>query len=571
MLAVLAASSAALLDAQRDTRPGSAGSAIIRGRVTAADTGLPVRDALIRLQPVDGTNVIAYPSGFFPGGAPVDAEGRFELSGIAAGAYRIVASPGPLSLRYLPARHPDPTSEAAQPLTVAAGQVLDGVEIALPRAGALSGRVVDENGEPFGNTSVVAIAALPGQRHVAVLPGTPGANVRTDDRGRFRVYGLRPGSYYLLALSMTASLTEALVRAPGEASTRVTGYAPTYYPATQSIAEATPVEVKYGDDHTGLDLVIGRSARLFSVRGVVFDTEGRPAPMVAVSIDRNPIPGTQAADPRNQPGPFGAASTRRTDELGAFQLTGLPRGENTLNFYRYAGAAGEFASVTVTIAEDIEDLAVRLHSGVNVTGRVRFLGTAPASHASLQVRAIPLRPIGGVNATGAQPDTEGHFTLDRQFGPILIRADGLPGWHLESVHHAGRDITNTATEFTTGAGDVEVILTQRTATVTGVVRSSAGAPTDATVVIFSNNPTLWFERATTSKTGRAAGNGTFRVEGLRPGAYFAIALPTDEGSLSGASRPFFDLLASHATPLTLGEADRKTLDLRLVSLGAQRQ
>ena len=106
------------------------------------------------------------------------------------------------------------------------------------------------------------------------------------------------------------------------------------------------------------------------------------------------------------------------------------------------------------------------------------------------------------------PAEDRSFTLENQFGPTLVRADGPAGWHLKTVLYGGRDVTDQPTEFVAGGGSLQVVLTQRAATLSGIVSTSANVPCDATVVVFAEDPALWHDRASLTRS----------VDGERDGA-----------------------------------------------------
>ncbi len=91
------------------------------------------------------------------------------MTDVQPGRYRLAVNPGVTAARYLPTRYPDPMSDDPSPLDVAAGQVLDEVVIALPRAAAISGRVVDEHGSPMALVAIQAQEVLPGDRRRTAL------------------------------------------------------------------------------------------------------------------------------------------------------------------------------------------------------------------------------------------------------------------------------------------------------------------------------------------------------------------------------------------------------------------
>jgi hypothetical protein len=77
----------------RDARPAATGTAVIRGRIFAADTNKPLRRARITVQ--------APELGGEPRSTSTNADGRYEIKELPAGRYTItVARSGYLQLRY---------------------------------------------------------------------------------------------------------------------------------------------------------------------------------------------------------------------------------------------------------------------------------------------------------------------------------------------------------------------------------------------------------------------------------------------------------------------------------------
>ena len=74
------------------------------------------------------------------------------------------------------------------------GQSVDKLDLALPRAGVITGAVLDEFGEPVTNARVTALryGYMNGQRRLVRL----GYATTTDDIGQYRLHGLPPGEYH---------------------------------------------------------------------------------------------------------------------------------------------------------------------------------------------------------------------------------------------------------------------------------------------------------------------------------------------------------------------------------------
>ncbi len=89
-------------------------------------------------------------------------------------------------------------------------------------------------------------------------------------------------------------------------------------------------------------------------------------------------------------------------------------------------------------------------------------------------------------------------------------------------------MTDVPTEFGEGADRVQVVLTQRAASLTGVVTTAAGGAIQGSVVVLSDDPALWHERASSTAIVPTAADGKYRVEGLRAGRYLIVAIPKEE-------------------------------------------
>ena len=163
----------------------AAGTAIIRGRVVAADSGTPVRRAQVRAQ-----------SGELRANRLVstDAQGRFEFKDLPAGRWNLTASKaGYMTLRFGQKR----SFEAGSPIEISEGQLMERADFSLPRGAAITGRVFDEFGDPVANARVQVLRyqMVQGQRRL----NPAGGGDQTDDTGAYRIYGLAPGDYYVSA------------------------------------------------------------------------------------------------------------------------------------------------------------------------------------------------------------------------------------------------------------------------------------------------------------------------------------------------------------------------------------
>lgn len=114
------------------------------------------------------------------------------------------------------------------------------------------------------------------------------------------------------------------------------------------------------------------------------------------------------------------------------------------------------------------------------------------------------------------------------FGPLLIRPTGGPEWMLKSVRAGGADITDTPTLFGTqdqSLTDVDVVLTNRGAEVSGAVSDARGRAVDAcTAIVFAADRERWRRQSRFVKAARCGPDGVFSVRGLPASAYFVAAV-----------------------------------------------
>ena len=254
LVAALLFPSLALAQTPRDDA-GKRGTGRIRGHVFAADTGQPLRKAQVRaVSPELRENRVA----------TTDASGVFELNDLPAGRYTLTASKGSFVNRSYGQLRP---FEPGKPLEIAGAQTIEKVDFSLPRGGVITGRVVDEFGEPTADVQVMPMRAqfVQGRQRVS---GAGRASM-TNDIGEYRIFGLPPGQYYV-----SATLRAAAVMMDVSSDDRA-GYAPSYYPGTSNMAEAQRVTVGTGQTLSGVNIALVQT-RMAGITGTAVDSSGRP-------------------------------------------------------------------------------------------------------------------------------------------------------------------------------------------------------------------------------------------------------------------------------------------------------
>ena len=521
-------------------------TAIIRGRVVAADTRTPVRGTrvvLTQLPTVDAAGVPILSVNLQIRDVITGRSGTYEFGRLEPGRYEIqpmpLAESGPFVVTF-----------AGRIVEVAAGQVLN-VDVPLTRGGVIAGRVTDVDGNPLTTITVFALA---------VTSDSPGrirqynAAALTDDLGQFRIYGLHDGQFLVCA---EARVKEYVFPGSPEPDALV----PTFYPSTTSEDAARPVKVRAGaETPVEIHMLQGRRVR---ITGVVLDSRGSPIPRVVGFVSR----------PANRIGGApGSAFT--TDQFGRFEVRDLTPGSYTLSASKLPDThalapAGpmELANVPLAIAgSDIENLIVRTAPGATLRGQVDF-DRPPADPASLRVSITIGNPDGTCverSSVTTFADENHAFEVGDLFCPYLIRAS-VPGFVVKSVVLNGSDITDTPHRFATG-DRVTLVLTSHTSTVDGsVVNDDDTAVTDCEVVAFSEDPAHWIASAVALSRAACDSEGRFRLTQMLPGRYLVVAAP--RGRLPASSRldgTVLEELSRRATAFVVGEDETRTVELRRV-------
>ena len=558
-------------------RQPKTGTARLRGRVMAAETGGPVRRAQVRIMGPDiGSKT-----------AMTDAEGRFEFRDLPAGRFNLSATKsGFVTVQYGQTR----PFESGKAIDLTDAQVMDKADIAMPRGSVISGRLVDEFGDPIADAIVSAMRSVWAGGRRRLQP--TGRTATTNDLGQFRVYGLSPGDYFvtatfrggdMIAVEMAMAATMGGVAGGPTGSNPNSGYAPTYFPGTSNGAEAQKISVAVGQEAQNTDFAL-LPVKLSKISGSVISSEGKPVDGSMINI----VP--RNADAGAMMMMFGGA---RTDKNGNFSISNTAPGDYTLQSRsmtfvtsgggdnmtftaRIGGAEGsdaEVGSVPVSVnGEDISNVIIVTSKGATATGHLTFEGgSKPDTLTNIRVSAMaadnegPMMGMGGGGSGTVKAD--GTFELRGLSGTRILRAINLPqGWILKSIRVNGADVTDGGIEFKPGEAltGVDVLLTSKVTEVNGAVKGAGSQPAkDYTLVVFSDEPQRW--AAVNSRyiaATRPDQDGRFQIKNLPAGGYYAIAVDyLAQGDWNDPD--VLERLKTRATKFSLDEGETRTLELKM--------
>ncbi len=177
---LLAANSAAQQPVTESAQPAPTSNGVISGKVVDS-LGQPLTGAIAYATTIGSRTP--------PRGAVVDTEGAFKLEGLETGVYSIWAG-APGFVTESPFVTPEAPRRYYRPG--------DSVTISLTKGGVITGTVTTVTGQPV--VAVVVHAMRVRDADGQLVESISQARERqTDDRGVYRIYGLRPGTYVVSA------------------------------------------------------------------------------------------------------------------------------------------------------------------------------------------------------------------------------------------------------------------------------------------------------------------------------------------------------------------------------------
>jgi hypothetical protein len=520
-------------------------NAVLRGVVIAADTGAPLRRARVTLNAAGLRESRA---------ATTDLQGRWEFKDLPAGRFTVTASkPQYVTLQY-GQRIP---TEDGRPIDLAAGQVLERLELRLPRGSIVSGRILDDLGDPAESVIVQAyrLEYVNGRRQL----GPAGVFAQTDDLGQYRLAGLPPGTYYV----GTAPTTWVSSSPEDEG----VSFGETYAPGTLRGGDAQPAVVRVGQERPGVDVQL-QAVRLAAVSGMVVNGDGTPVANARISVMQQ----RQGASGSTATSSSSTAWTTGAD--GRFTISNLAPGDYSFMTYGSAptlSVAAERGSAFVELSgQDVPGVVIAMSKGSRVTGQITFEGESqPPLTPAIRIYAVEPAGSRGFSLPGTSviADDWSFEITGVSAGKRVFRVFGLPSTHtLKAVTVGGEDVIDSEVEFDgrEEMAGVRLVVSSRVTTVTGQVADARGRPVEEyALVAFSSDPERWGPATRHVTTARPDQYGRFTVTGLPPGEYLVAALNYLERGES-TSPEFLESIRSQATPVRLEEGDTRVVSLKMI-------
>ena len=545
---------------------------VVAGRVSNSLTGEPLKKVNIRLArrtTAGGSAASGYwiGPGMMSNGAQgyaavSEADGSFRIEGIEPGDYMLSGErTGYLHTEY-GAKGP---MRSGTVLNLRAGQQMTGLSLGLIPQAVITGKVLDEDGDPMGMATIEVLAQNWFHGKLRYMPR--GGN-STNDLGEFRVANLSPGKYLLCAQKMNFGNLNEPAPAGGKPDVRPIR---TCYPDATTLDGATPIEIKAGQDLSGMDIRL-RSAQTFHIRGRVVGSlpenqSERVAVMLGVQGDRF----------------FGfIGSQAMVTKERTFDIAGVSPGSYVANLLVMGGPVRLFGRQPVDVGQaDVNDLVLNVVLPGSLRGQIRVVGTPQAGAQPIDMNNIHvhLTPSDGAMMFGRAPNgaakADGTFTLDNVLaGKYYVQTNVPAGAYLYSARFGQQDVLGKELDLSQGAaGDLELVFHYGAAEVDGRVQASSApgsssatgqagtAPPSASIVLVP-------DQLNADGSGMHFGNtdqsGTFSIKQVPPGHYRAYAF--EELDMNQMQNPnLLKELESKGTEVEVNENDKKQIQLPVIS------
>jgi hypothetical protein len=548
-----AAPAAAGQTRSRPSRSRSRGS--IRGRVASND-GQPLANARIILQAAGvqlgiGSN------------ASTDERGEFQVDDLAPAIYSVWANvPGYVDIN---------TSNTSRYYRLG-----DTAAITLARGGVITGSVTSMDG------SLVVAVGVRAQR-VRDVDGRPlripstFRSAETDDRGVYRIYGLAPGSYVVIAggSAFISSQTSAYAED-----------APTYHPSSTRDT-AAEVTVHTGQEVTGIDIRY-RGEKGQAISGTVSGAlpSGSRIGSVNISLVNTITSATEAT-----------TFIPPMESNHSFAFYGVPDGEYEVTAQSFSSPEGGAVSPPRAVSvkgADVTGLDLALAPLGSVAGRVVIDQQSDvAVKAACKERRMTLleenlltalrdlkneagrpRPSFSRQSWTVAPDSQGEFHMPG-VGPGLYRFDATSlgeAFYIRSLTLASNDKSGPPLDISVNGLSIKsgervtgltITLAEGAASIEGrIVENDGGLPPGMRVVLVPA------ERENKDKLLRygevtAQSDGAFKLNNIAPGRYYLLAKRVAEPEIAGEPvRPLVWDAETRAAVRTEAEQSNAVIELK---------
>jgi hypothetical protein len=461
-----------------------------------------------------------------------NADGGFDFQNVQPGAYILIPY----------ADHFNNLGKSAT-VAIAAGQRAAFTTLTLSPESSISGRVMNEAGEPQTDISVTAWRVRRAGS-AAVLEKAAQAN--TDQKGRYTLGDLRRDKYYFSA------------ELPRKSKTSYRGLL--FFPGTLSLDEAEAIRIDAGQSQEGMDFTI-RGIETHRVSGRVSGLQNEKN----IELSLEPVFAVRASVLLQKVG---------LQADGSFYLDNVPPGSYVIRLRSSASlpTVHQLAALRVDVGHtNVNGVSVIAVPPVEVSGHV-LSEASPLSDLS-QVK-VTLRPVAFEASSEIKRATvskDGAMSFSScDAAKYLVRVLPPAGFYVASVEFNRQDALSHIIDLSNGtSGDLVVKVAMGSAELGGRIQTDATAPPAVvlakTVMLFADS---WSPEVTADVPSYYSKDGNYTFTSQAPGRYAIVAVEWSDGSWPLRHEPeLIRYFQSKGTKVELKVGDHQQMDVPLISDG----
>jgi hypothetical protein len=484
-----------ILGLQKDH--SAVGNGSLEGTVINEVTHEPVRQAQVMLGSANASPAVT------------DSTGRFAFRNLGPGTYWLQAVHPlfPQPLRSTPV-HP-------LNVTLAPDAHKRDLVIALTPGATISGRVLDEDRKPVSGCSVQALEFQPGQPDRRLSARN---NSTSDSRGRYRIYGLPSGRYYLMVqCQQMLPAPHPLIRIGPDTDLPQQRYNLEFYPGPPDSSGSGRLLAAAGADLRSIDFQVRPTAAVTlrgRFRGVLEALRHNPWVQL---VSREPL-----MDSIIQYG--GTVDTRRN----TFRMDAVPPGHYTLVAVAQDDDRIYQAKMPIDIGVEAPGaIEIAFLTGAGFTGSI-VAGDESQSLENVQVRLLPLDWPVYSQGPHSKLEKGGTFTLSGVMpGRWRLQVDNLRGY-VKSFMVGDQPASPHGFNIGPGTGGVmRIVMSVKFAQIDGTLTGTKPEGANSLWLMAVPDDPDRIEAGHISFT-QVEASGHFMISGIEPGKYRLYGLAGPE-------------------------------------------
>ena len=459
--------------------------------------------------PIERAEILLYQSRNRVRFIRTDSQGRFAFRGVEPVIHALTANKNGYVLQSFGSAGRRGRTESFK---IQPGQKITDANFYLERAAVVTGRILDQDGDPAPDAYVHLMArtyAL-GRRLFS-----PRGHARTNDLGEYRIPNVSPGRYFIGVDYSDRLLNDPEVRYEGDEQG---DYDRTFHPGVEDPGKALPVDLGAGEMRA-IDIQLRRVPTV-RVSGSVRLAGDAPLPE-RINLEFYPTWDISGRLRRRFVSPDIATS--------AFEFPRVPRGPYVLRALEHIDGKPVYLHRELEIADvNIENLDLTLNNCATVRGRILVVGVGAEefshekSSVGLSLYSFPYNP----GQTAARADKTGSVLIENIVpSTYTVKVSNLPpDAYLKSVRLGDRELPDR--QLTLEAGEtidgLEAVVSLGGGRIDGIVLDQDRQPaTLTTVVAVPLNEAG--DRPRYLRTAETDAQGRYAVRGLAPGRYRLLA------------------------------------------------